>query len=147
MGISVLALLLPSSTWASEGSVKIFVSAWLVRLWLALIGGTFVVMGVILAMEAHSREHSIHPVRTQEGVVVQKVKQLSYLKIGQGLLSVFLGCLFFVSAVFLLPDKHTGHSGWAKVADRYRVYRSGDVETTGSGGSDGSKTAVIDVHR
>ncbi|OGR02570.1 MAG: hypothetical protein A2511_07470 [Deltaproteobacteria bacterium RIFOXYD12_FULL_50_9] len=125
VGISILAIFTITPTWASENSAKLHVSAWLVRIWLSLIGGTFVVAGVILAMESHAHEHSLEPVRTPEGgLTVQRIKQLSYRKIAQGLLAVIFGSAFFVSATFLLPDMHTGHSGLGKIIERYKGYRS-----------------------
>ena len=148
LGIVILAIFTTTPTWASDNPAKLYVSAWLVRIWLSLIGGTFVVAGVILAMESQSHGHSLEPVRSPEGVVtVQRITQLSYRKIGQGLLAVIFGSAFFVSATFLLPDMHTGHSGLGKVAQRYKMFRNSNVMSTDSSAVTDLPTTVGNKHK
>ncbi len=115
-GYLLSEVLLPSVVWASESMVKLYVSAWLVRLWLALIGGTVLVVGVMVAMGGDKSDYTLQPVYSKDsGVSVTKKPKLSYMRIGGGLLTVVVGCLFFVSSVFLLPDKQSGYSGIGKV--------------------------------
>ncbi len=110
----------PSFSFASAGSAEFFVSAWLVRLWLALVSGTAIIIGVMIALDSYAKKHTTEPVLTPEAkVVLEKTHNLSYRKIGGGLLCVLIGSALFVTAVFLLPDKRTGHSGIGKIVARF----------------------------
>ena len=120
LGSAALILLSPTLTLASEGSAEFFVSAWLVRIWLALVSGTVIVVGVMLALDSYSNQGTLEPVITPDSkVAIVKQKKLSYKKIGGGLLCVCVGCALFVTSVFLLPDKRTGHSGIGKIIKRF----------------------------
>jgi hypothetical protein len=118
--IAFLLLVLPDLSLASEGSAQFFVSAWLVRVWLALVSGTVIIGGVMIALDGYASDHRLEPVLTEEtGVTLTRVQQISYRKIGSGLLLVIFGCLFLVTSIFLLPDKRTGQSGIGKIVDRF----------------------------
>lgn len=112
---------LPSTSWASNLATAQFqVAAYLVRLWLALVAGTGVVIGVMLAMDGYTSDPHIQPVMTPDKTVqLIKSLKLSYGKIGAGLLCVILCGALFATAVFLLPDKRTGHSGIGKIVTRF----------------------------
>lgn len=132
-----LLLLTPTLTLASEGSAEFFVAAWLVRLWLALVSGTTIVVGVLLALDSYSGQGTLEPVLTPDSkVVIVKQKKLSYKKIGGGLLCVCVGCALFVTSVFLLPDKRTGHSGISKIINRFSTEQVAAEHKADSGGSE-----------
>ena len=121
-GAVMLVIFAPSLSIASEGSAQFFVAAWLVRLWLGIASGTAIVVGVLVALDSYSADHTTDPVLNQEDkVVLEKKYKLSYQKIGGGLLCVLLGCLLFVTTVFLLPDKRTGHSGLGKIVSHFKA--------------------------
>jgi len=112
----------PSFSWAAHGAAKFFVSAWLVRIWLALVSGTAIVIGVMLALDSYDEKPRTEPVLTHgKKVVLEKKYSLSYRKIGGGLLCVIVGSALFITSVFLLPDKRTGHSGFGKIAARFKA--------------------------
>ncbi|OGQ96741.1 MAG: hypothetical protein A2521_07315 [Deltaproteobacteria bacterium RIFOXYD12_FULL_57_12] len=122
IAIALASLVAPQIVHASEGSAEFYVSAWLVRVWLGLVCGSTIVVGVMLALDSYSSKPTIEPVLTADSKVeLVKKYQLSYLKIGGGLLCVTVGCALFVVAVFLLPDKRTGHSGIGKVLQRFNI--------------------------
>lgn len=135
----ISTLLSPALSLASEGSAQFFVSAYLVRIWLAMLGGIAVVSGVILAMNGYAGDHTLAPEKTGDsGVALRKIPRLSYLKVSSGLLCVILGCAFFVTAVFLLPDKRTGHSGLGKIAAHFKTAQAASEP---AGPDDGETTA------
>ncbi len=113
--------LLPSLSIASEtGAAQFFVSAWLVRIWLALVSGSAIVIGAMIAMDSYSASPTLEPQLTPDNkIVITKQYKLSYLKIGGGLLCAFVGCALFVTSVFLLPDIRTGHSGLGKIVRHF----------------------------
>lgn len=120
--IIAASFFLPSFSWAAHGSAEFYVSAWLVRIWLALVSGTVIVVGVMLAIDSYDDEHRTEPVLTSEKkVVLEKRYSLSYRKISGGLLCVIVGGALFTTSVFLLPDKRTGHSGLGKIAARFEA--------------------------
>ena len=120
--IALSVLILPDLLLASEGSGQYFVSAWLVRVWLALVSGTVIIGGVMIALDGYASDHKLEPVLTQEtGITITGVRKISYRKISSGLLLVIFGSLFFVTSIFLLPDKRTGHSGIGKIVDQFRA--------------------------
>jgi hypothetical protein len=120
--IALLVLVLSDLSLASEGSAQFFVSAWLVRVWLALVSGTAIIAGVMIALDGYASDQRLEPALSQEtGVTITKVRKISYRKIGSGLLLVIFGCLFFVTSIFLLPDKRTGQSGIGKIVDHFRA--------------------------
>lgn len=118
-----VTLFSPQQLLASEGALaQFYVSAWLVRLWLGLVSGAVIVAGVLLALDSYSSRYTSDPVLTPDSQVqLVKQYQLSYRKIGGGLACVVLGCTLLVTTVFLLPDKRTGHSGVAKILERFNV--------------------------
>jgi hypothetical protein len=113
--------LLPSLSIASEtAAAQFFVSAWLVRIWLALVSGSAIVIGAMIAMDSYEASPTLEPQLTPDAkVVITKQYKLSYLKIGGGLLCAFVGCALFVTSVFLLPDIRTGHSGIGKIVSHF----------------------------
>jgi len=121
---SILALsflMYPALSIASEGrSAEFFVAAWLVRIWLALVSSTAIIIGVMIASDSYSAKSTIEPKLTPDAkVVITKQYQLSYRKIGGGLLCAIVGCALFVTSVFLLPDIRTGHSGLGKIVAHF----------------------------
>lgn len=133
----------PAILLASEGSAEFFVAAWLVRLWLAMVCGTAIVVGVMLALDSYSSKHIMEPTLTADSQIkIIKKKLLSYRKIGGGLLCVFIGCAFFVTAVFLLPDKRTGHSGVNKILKRFNISQT----MVDSGSNDGASDTPTQHH-
>lgn len=79
-------------------------------------------------MDGYSKDPTLDPVMTpDEGVQIVKKYKLSYPKIGGGLLVVIVGCAFFVTSVFLLPDKRTGRSGMGKIISHFQMLQ-GDAD-------------------
>jgi hypothetical protein len=113
--------LIPSLSIASEtAAAQFFVSAWLVRIWLALVSGSAIVIGVMIAMDSYEASPTLEPQLTPEAkVVITKQYKLSYWKIGGGLFCAIVGCALFVTSVFLLPDIRTGHSGIGKIVSHF----------------------------
>jgi hypothetical protein len=113
--------LLPSLSLASgTAAAQFFVTSWLVRIWLALVSGSAIVIGVMIAMDSYSASPILEPQMTADAkVVITKQYKLSYRKIGGGLLCAFVGCALFVTSVFLLPDIRTGHSGLGKIVRHF----------------------------
>ena len=113
--------MLPSLSIASEtAAAQFFVTSWLVRIWLALVSGSAIVIGVMVAMDSYSSSPILEPQMTPDAkVVITKQYKLSYWKIGGGLLCAFVGCALFVTSVFLLPDIRTGHSGLGKIVRHF----------------------------
>ena len=114
-------VLLPSLSLASEtGAAQFSVAAWLVRIWLALVSGSAIVIGVMIATDSYETTPTLEPQLTPEDkVVITKQYKLSYWKIGGGLLCTIVGCALFVTSVFLLPDIRTGHSGLGKIVSHF----------------------------
>jgi hypothetical protein len=106
---------------ASEtGAAQFFVAAWLVRIWLALVSGSAIVIGVMIATDSYEKTPTLEPQLTPDAkVVITKQYKLSYWKIGGGLLCTIVGCTLFVTSVFLLPDIRTGHSGLGKIVSHF----------------------------
>lgn len=108
-------------------------SAWLVRLWLAMVSATAIIIGVLIALDSYAKEPTTEPVLTPESkVVLEKKHRLSYLRIGSGLLCVIIGGALFVTSVFLLPDKRTGHSGIGKIIERFIDIQQSEQEAVPS---------------
>jgi len=122
-------LLSPSFSFASSegGSAELFVSAWLVRIWLALAFGSVIVIGVLIALDCYSVKHTEPVLNEDRQVVLKKVNKLCYWKIGGGLFCAFVGSALFVTSVFLLPDKRTGHSGLGKIAHHITYHFKTDI--------------------
>lgn len=139
-GLTAGLFCFPSILPASEGAPEFFVAAWLVRLWLGLAFGTAIVVGVMLALDSYSStKHITEPTLTEDSQVkLIKKPLLSYRKIGGGLLCVFLGCAFFVTAVFLLPDKRTGHSGVGKIIKHFNINQTIMVDDGSNDGVTGT---------
>lgn len=135
LSTSVCTLFIPSFSGASEGPGLFFVAAWLIRLALGLIGGTAVVVGVMMALNGYAPEPTIEPVASPEsGVTIVQKRKLSYRRIGGGLLSVIFGCALFLAVVFLLPDRRTGYSGIGKLLGCFQAIRGETVEVSQVGG-------------
>jgi hypothetical protein len=119
--LAVTFLMFPALSIASEGgSAKFFVAAWLVRIWLALVSGTAIIIGVMVATDSYSASSTLEPKLTPDAkVVITKRYRLSYRKIGGGLLCAIVGSALFVTSVFLLPDIRTGHSGIGKIVAHF----------------------------
>ena len=119
--IAGILFLLPSLSFASEtGAAQFFVAAWLVRIWLALVSGSAIVIGVMIATDSYETTPILEPQLTADDkVVITKQYKLSYWKIGGGLLCTIVGCALFVTSVFLLPDIRTGHSGLGKIISHF----------------------------
>ncbi|MBW2467026.1 MAG: hypothetical protein JRF02_06970, partial [Deltaproteobacteria bacterium] len=109
-------ILLPSLSHASGLTPEFFVSAWLVRLWLAMVCATAIVVGLLIALNSKIAKSALEPTRDADGkIVLSREYRLSYRKLGGGLLCIVLGGALFVTCVFLLPDKRTGNSGIGKI--------------------------------
>ena len=137
---SILAfsfLMYPALSIASEGkSAEFFVAAWLIRIWLALVSATAIVIGVMIASDSYSAKSTIEPKLTPDAkVVITKQYQLSYRKIGGGLLCAIVGSALFVTSVFLLPDIRTGHSGLGKIVAHFTADMNASSEESQSGHS------------
>jgi len=119
--IAGFLFLLPSLSIASEtATAQFFVAAWLVRIWLALVSGSAIIIGVMIATDSYSSTPILEPQLTPDAkVVLTKKYKLSYRKIGGGLLCAIVGCALFVTSVFLLPDIRTGHSGLGKIVSHF----------------------------
>ena len=128
------SIFFPSLSHASELTPEFFVSAWLVRIWLALVSATAIVVGLLVALDSRIVKSSLEPKRAADGsVVIGKEYKLSYRRLGGGLLCAILGCTFFVTSVFLLPDKRTGNSGINKIITRFSdIQGSSTVKLPGS---------------
>jgi len=115
--VAATLLLLPSLSIASDtATAQFFVTSWLVRIWLALVSGSAIVIGVMIASDSYEANPTLEPQMTPDAkVVITKQYKLSYWKIGGGLLCALVGCVLFVTSVFLLPDVRTGHSGLGKI--------------------------------
>ncbi|MFC1837768.1 hypothetical protein ACFLYW_03715 [Thermodesulfobacteriota bacterium] len=135
------SILLPSFSHASELSAEFFVSAWLVRIWLAMVSGAVIIGGLMIALDGYASDHRLEPVITEEtNVSITRVREISYRKIGSGLLLVIFGCLFFVTSIFLLPDKRSGHSGINTIIDHFKADSASEtVITVGDHGKSPAK--------
>lgn len=129
-GALVLAVFLcPSLAVAAEDAGLSLVAGWFIRLGLALLGTTAIVVGVLIALEGYAPEQRITPVAAPEsGVALIKERPLSYRRIGAGLLTVIFGAAFLITVVFLLPDKRSGRSGITPVIARLQVVQGKIME-------------------
>lgn len=136
----VLFVSIPSLACASELSPKFFVAAWLVRIWLALASGSAIVFGIMSALDGKSSKHTLEPVLgPDKKVAITKVYKISYRKVGGGMLCAVFGCLLFVTSVFLLPDKRTGHSGLGKIITHFASEKNVSGQSAPSEGHGPSK--------
>ena len=135
--LTVAFLMLPALSIASEGELaEFYVAAWLVRIWLALVSGVAIVIGVLIATDGYSTHPIMEPQLTADAkVVITKRYKLSYRKIGGGLLCTIVGCALFVTSVFLLPDIRTGHSGLGKIVAHFTADVNAPSEESQSGHS------------
>lgn len=126
-----ISFALPSTSLASGLAMAQFeVSSYLVRIWLAMVFGTGVVIGVMLALDSFAPEGRMEPVVTPDKKVqLIKRQQLSYRKISGGLLCVAICSVLFVTSVFILPDKRTGHSGLNKIITHFKKADSNSTPT------------------
>jgi hypothetical protein len=141
--LAMNSLMFPPLSIASAGeSAKFFVAAWLVRIWLALVSGTAIIIGVMVASDSYSASSTMHPQLTRDSkVVMTKQYRLSYRKIGGGLLCAIVGCALFVTSVFLLPDLRTGHSGMGKIVAHFTTHAETPSAESQSGNSMPAKTS------
>ena len=142
--IGGILFILPSLSFASEtAAAQFYVTAWLVRIWLALVSGSAIVIGVMIATDSYETTPTLEPQLTADDkVVITKEYKLSYWKIGGGLLCTIVGCALFVTSVFLLPDIRTGHSGIGKIVSHF----TGEQQSTPSDANSGHSVPTPPGH-